>query len=107
MELVDFAGCAMTRDQWPQRHTGNVRFEISNLESLCASVAYSRCRRSKDSPRIEYLRQQQFQVLFADRADQAVVGVDDRVRKISLALLKGQHLFLDGPLGNQAEGEDL
>src|SRR4051812_37501315 len=48
------------------------------------------------------LRQQQFQVLAPKVADETVVGVDDGVRQVALALLQLQHFLLDRVTSDEA-----
>src|SRR5687768_1369521 len=56
---------------------------------------------------VALLRQQQLQVVPLQGAYEAVVGVDDRVGQVLLALLELEHLLLDRVLGDQAVGEHV
>ena len=52
-------------------------------------------------------RQQELQILAREVLDEAVVGVEDGVGEVALALLELEDLLLDGVAADQAVGEDV
>src|SRR5579859_5320854 len=94
------------RGPCPKQDMGTSNLRIAYCVLRCQFVALL-LRNMQFVVRNTPLRQQQFQVVAAELADQAVIGADDRVGQVALGLLELEDLFFDRVLGDEAIGEDL